>query len=943
MRSKTPVSRRCLTFAEVLASEVAAIDGAPQPAVNPDLTEAAAYGEIHARAAGNELSALCLSGGGIRSATFSLGVMQGLARHGLLDKFSYLSTVSGGGYIGSWLTAWIHRKASEGLPDPIARVSDELAGRHLDAGPNGEVLAEAPAILQLRRYSNYLAPNTSFVSADLWTLVATVLRNIFLNWFVLMPVLLAALTLPRLMATAVASTISRDGAWGLFGMGFVLCSWTIAYASLQRIRYIGLRPRQGTVLVLGVLPICLAAVCLTIGWAWLAPPPPAADAPASSWIFSIVPFGIATMVAAWLAYTVSTMIAHKTVDPDLRPDAVERLGELVVYVFIGGVGAILLRVAAYWFDMPLTDPREIAVYSTVALPAFLLSFALAAGYFAGVASYLMTEEDREWWSRFGAWLLMVSGAWTLISVVVLFVPHWIAEGVSLLIASAATIGSGAITILGGFSKRTLLKQGASTTAADAANTGESRWLTLAVKLALPAFVVLFAASLALLTDLIVFAATDPKFTISAFGDQYLHSDLHLRLAHEPVTFGVAVVALVLALAASRVVGINTFSLHAMYRNRLVRAYLGASRGNARKPDMFAGFDPKDDVELCETSPEAHAWKATGKKGRRLFHVVNMALNLVSGDELAWQDRKAESMTATSLHVGARQESHPEDRSHGSEEKHTLGYRLAKEYGGERIKMTLGTAMAISGAAASPNMGYHSSPILTFLMTLFNARLGWWLGNPGRAGDRTYMRESPKYALQALLAEAFGRTDSRHPYIYASDGGHFENLALYEMVRRRCRFVVVVDGGQDPQCEFEDLSNAIRKIRSDLGVWIDLDKCAIRKRSTEKSPDPRCAMTGTIRYGDRDAPDGASDEAKNTLNGVLIYIKPAFYDADEPIDVKNYAASHPMFPHEPTADQFFSEPQFESYRALGTHAIERICVGLTADTLQAFKTSVDRYI
>ncbi len=645
------------------------------------------------------------------------------------------------------------------------------------------------------------------------------------------------------------------------------------------------------------------------------------------------------MVAAWLAYTVGTEIAHKTVDPDLRPDARERLGELIVYVFIGGVGAILMRVAAYWFDLPLTDPREIATYSTVALPVFLLSFALAAGCFAGLASALMTEEDREWWSRFGAWLLMVSLAWTLAGAVVLFVPHWIAEGLTLLVASAATIGSGAVTILGGLSKRTVMNPRSAAESADA----ENPWLARAVKIALPAFVVLFAASLALLTDLIVFAATDPRFTLGAFGDQYLHSDLHLRLAHDPVTFIVAIVALGLAAGASRVVGINTFSLHAMYRNRLVRAYLGASRGAVRTPDMFAGFDPKDDVELFETSPAAEAWKATGKKGRRLFHVVNMALNLVSGDELAWQERKAESMTATSLHVGARQESHPEDRSKDSTKRRSLGYRPANEYGGERRKLTLGTAMAISGAAASPNMGYHSSPVLTFLLTLFNARLGWWLGNPGPAGQRTYMRESPKHALQPLLAEAFGLTDSRHPYIYASDGGHFENLALYEMVRRRCRFIVVVDGGQDPECQFEDLSNAIRKIRSDLGVWIDLDKCAIRKRSKDKSPDARCAMTGIIHYGEKDAPAGASDDEKNKFNGVLIYVKPAFYDADEPIDVKNYAASHPMFPHEPTADQFFSESQFESYRALGKSAIDRICGGLKEGTLQAFKTSVDRYI
>ena len=265
---------------------------------------------------------------------------------------------------------------------------------------------------------------------------------------------------------------------------------------------------------------------------------------------------------------------------------------------------------------------------------------------------------------------------------------------------------------------------------------------------------------------------------------------------------IVVLAALLGAIASRFVGINKFSLHAMYRNRLVRAYLGASRGNARKPDKFIGFDADDDIVLCDSGPKAGA--------RRLVHVVNMALNLVSGDELAWQERKAESMTATSLHVGS----------------HSLGYRFANEYGGERHPLTLGTAMAISGAAASPNMGYHSSPVLTFLMTLFNARLGWWLGNPGSNGEKTYMLESPRWALHPLFSEAFGQTGRTHPYVYVSDGGHFENLGLYEMVRRRCRFIVVVDASADPKCEYEGLSAAIRKVRSDMGISIELGARAL---------------------------------------------------------------------------------------------------------------------
>src|SRR5205823_8330888 len=107
-----------------------------------------------------------------------------------------------------------------------------------------------------------------------------------------------------------------------------------------------------------------------------------------------------------------------------------------------------------------------------------------------------------------------------------------------------------------------------------------------------------------------------------------------------------------------------------------------------------------------------------------------------GENLAWQQRKAASFTVTPLHSG----------------NCGLGYRRSKDYGGKR-GITLGTAVAISGAAASPNMGYHSSPVITFLMTLFNALLGWWLGNTGAAGARS------RPAWMRRLYRWLGNTDA----------------------------------------------------------------------------------------------------------------------------------------------------------------------------------------
>ena len=320
----------------------------------------------------------------------------------------------------------------------------------------------------------------------------------------------------------------------------------------------------------------------------------------------------------------------------------------------------------------------------------------------------------------------------------------------------------------------------------------------------------------------------------------------------------------------------------LYRNRLIRAYLGASNAN-RNPNPFTGFDSRDNLRFHNLE-------------QRPLHVVNMALNLVSTNNLAWQQRKAETFTANALHVG----------------NFRLGYRRADEYAlNERDEgLSLGTAITISGAAASPNQGYHSSPTIAMLMTLFNVRLGAWLGNPGAAGNKTFRHSGPKSPVFHVFKEAFGLTSDDSPYVYLSDGGHFENLGLYEMVLRRCHYIVVSDAGCDPKCQLEDLGNALRKIRVDLGIPITMHRFGIYSRDADKTG--RYCAVGTIHY---DKVDGA-----NARPGLLLYLKPAICGG-EPQDIFNYKETSPCFPHEPTSDQWFSESQFESYRMLGQHIVQ----------------------
>jgi len=352
----------------------------------------------------------------------------------------------------------------------------------------------------------------------------------------------------------------------------------------------------------------------------------------------------------------------------------------------------------------------------------------------------------------------------------------------------------------------------------------------------------------------------------------------------------------IAWIASRFVNINRFSLHALYRNRLIRGYLGASR-QERHPDYFTGFDIKDNVCVHELWPPK---AGDGANSHSLFHVINIALNVVSTKRLAWQERKAEPFTVSPLHCGSAY----------------LGFRNSSEYGDYPGKggLSLGTAMAISGAAVSPNMGYHSSPSIALLLTLFNVRLGWWLGNPGQAGNHSYQTDGPSFAARPLFDEAFGQTTDESRYVYLSDGGHFENLGLYEMVRRRCRFIVVIDAGCDPDFAFEDLGNAVRKIYIDLGIRIVFnDLQAIRNWPSNTINDPSKRMPyyaiGTINYSEADGREVGCE------NGHILYIKPA-YHGTEGAGIRSYATAHPTFPHESTADQWFTESQFESYRSLG---------------------------
>jgi len=367
---------------------------------------------------------------------------------------------------------------------------------------------------------------------------------------------------------------------------------------------------------------------------------------------------------------------------------------------------------------------------------------------------------------------------------------------------------------------------------------------------------------------------------------------------------------------------NTF-----YRDRLARCYAGASNPH-RRPNWFTGFDIADGA-LRVTQLLPKGWTGLDKKPGCYpgpFPIFCTAINLTTGKDLAYQERKAGSFSITPLFSG-----YSTGWTDGTDDTNRYNgfaptmQHVKRESGG----ITVSSAVAISGAAASPNMGFHSSMPMAFLMTIFNVRLGWWLRNTRRL---TTGGDSPRFGLLNLINELRGRTDDTSQYLYLSDGGHFENMGLHELLRRRCRKIIICDAEADGDLCFEGIGMAIRKARLDFGIEIKL-----KDLPTSLPPKPSETSTSSPTAEKPSGAEGVLLFEKfpgNSLHalegeiiypelpdspGTLLYIKSTL-TGDEPADVLNYHRIHRNFPFDTTLNQFFTESQFESYRRLGEHIL-----------------------
>lgn len=886
---------------------------------------------------GEQATALCLSGGGIRSAAFCLGVIQALAQRRLLGQFHYLSSVSGGGYIAAWLTRLI---AQRSLCDPGRPALDSVEA---EIGARGGTVEPEP-LRNLRRYTNYLTPNPGPLSLDTWAGILLWLRNTLVNWLVFLPVFGAVASLPIAYLAAVCAAVAwldEDVRGGLavqaalVGAVFLLAA---AFAAIIHLPSYASRdtPRgraepagfgSGAVFVRIVVPIVLwclfaplaaaphvhlreavhdghAVFGAAIPWSdAAASPAPVAPPRILKPGMMVVPaasFG-ACLVAYWAAF----LVIRRRYPPgsrERREHTEPFIRSTPAWLASSALSALLLlyglwlaqNLGIFW--IVLAGPPWVCL-------AEILRTTL---YVALRREGLRSDSDREWLARVnGAKLLVLLGMALGGAVAVLGGLHLAeAQGFAWSAIVGGGVASGGIAAVIGRSAQTAFMRRLE---------GRGRipigWL-------LRAAIAVFG--------LVLLAAIGRGVARGAGWAAELASGTQAP-AFVTLTLCTAAIGLVLALLAlglGWVINLNRFSMHAVYRNRLIRAFLGSGRPEGvRRPDRFTDFDPADNIRVADAF--------TARVPPRLFPVINVALNRTSGKDTARAERKAEPFTITPFRCGAATLARPGAAPRSGAYAATAAYaRGERDTGPDDLKkgISLGTAITISGAAASPNMGYHSSPLIAFVMTLFNVRLGAWLPNPALRRDspeeiaRTLSRSGPPNEVPTLLNELIGRSDSRGDFLYLSDGGHFDNLGLYEMLRRQCRLIVVVDAGQDKDYAYEDLARVKQHARIDLGVEIDFLQ-PIRTGASALSPQGALAA---IQYP-------AGEGGGCGPRGHLLYIK-SWLPQGAPIELLTCRTRRVDFPHESTGNQFFTESDFESYRRLGEHLARTVieaAVGQTA--------------
>ncbi len=734
----------------------------------------------------DNLIGLALSGGGIRSATFSLGIMQALVNRDLLKRIDYLSTVSGGGYIGSsitWLTSKLAQsEEAEEDPKRFSTLKGQFPYGSDDPRPEKIQRAEPRQermLKYLREHGYYLTPGTG-ISA--FSLLGAILRGTFLNLLVWLPT---------------------------FVLLFLFLLWA---------------PGLGGDFAKNVQPPVYTYLLRELA--------PAISPPALS--------------------DKETRIAAQWAEFDgpwqLSPPEVQAVREE-------------LKARAPFEKAGSTSKKPRLILFEAILWLGLFTFALLA-ILATIYSILTwfsqgneAKTRNEWYARrstaekFVAILFplgIVSLMVGLLPLAGTFLHSWLAGAAPL----AAVVGA-AIAL------RDFMSSGTKE---------DSRT---------PGALVGVGAGL---------------FLYGVLVSSYLLAQALLDAwdSHLPV---IAVAAAVFILGWF--VNLNYVSIHRYYRDRLMETFM---------PDIEDAQGQRTGRALGANTACLHEI-SNPERPHGPYHIVNSNVVLVSSKDPVYRNRGGDNFILSPLYCGSN----------------ATGWRRTENYMSGRL--TLATAVAISGAAANPNtgvggVGLTRNLFVSLVMSLLNLRLGYWADHPNPEHLLSHLPNHFRpgaYALSNAMGAEGGGYQENRDFVQLSDGGHFENTGLYELIRRRVKLAIVCDGGADQEFSFSDMQTTVRRIEDDFGARIKILEPDTPDQVVPDAPlPPRYPpRSGLARQGHMLASISYADGSK----GWLIFMKTTLIE-DVSFKVKGYVAQNPSFPDESTADQFFDEVQFEAYRELG---------------------------
>lgn len=726
---------------------------------------------------------LALSGGGIRSATFNLGVLQALCKLELLPLVDYVSSVSGGGYIASCLSSLLSRReisAGEVVPDAnraYAFASDGTTRARFDTTParfpfNPESQQQpslgqfdgAAQIRYLRTHGNYLITRMRLFSVELLRTVGNVLGGLFYHLLLVLLLLVGISGLYLGLAEWIAGDLGLAWRPGSFGDYLRLLFANPSHHGAATHPLV-------VSLLYGAATALTAFVLFFASWRilrWVSPtfgstPGQSVEETRENWLI-VTYFSFTLVVAAWVCYAHVTSDGRREVDHLVLPFGIYLGGQFTALV-LHGIGS----------KLPFIRRNARSRFSAV----------------HGVFNYL-----------------------TIASVLVLLAPwviRWVAES-----------GTRAATSVGGWLVTVGLTRWLAARRSPAASGATEPLFSRLVR----RFPTIFKLTLSLLVVSFICGGVVLVCAALVWLQPVAGANPHAT----PFMLGLMAIGLFIGLGVS--LDFNRLAMHYFYRDRLAETYLqtyvpesGASSAHVLM---------RDDAEICMPWLHGRAIDEDSSQPMQCvtsspYHIVVAALNLTASRDMTRRDRKSDHFEFAKLFCGSD----------------TTGFIDSRRYRSGVTR--LAKALAISGAAASPTMGGRTFLAESLALTVFNVRLGQWVENPRfKQGELAHRTEAGVFWPYYLLREMLGSTDANRRLVYLSDGGHTgDNLGIVPLLKRRCAVIIASDAEADPARNFGSLSTALRQAYVDLNVKIDLDVEALRPDPAGLSQ-THCAV-GWIRY------------------------------------------------------------------------------------------------